>query len=75
MCNGTIDFPKEILKELVFFWYKSKVNLKNSKSDINYLRFFPADLKYLLAKLSYYMKARRDSEFMEMVLRQNWIED
>ncbi len=75
MCNGTIDFPKEILKELVFFWYKFKVNLKNSKSDINYLRFFPADLKYLLAKLSYYMKAKRDSEFMEMVLRQNWIED
>lgn len=75
MCNGTIDFPKEILKELFFFWYKFKINLKNSKSDINYLRFFPADLKYLLAKLSYYRKARRDSEFMEMVLKQNWLED
>ncbi len=75
LCNGVIDLPKEIRRELGLFWYKFKLNLKNSKSDINYLRFVQGDLKYMFAKLSYYRKAKGDSEFMEMILRKNWLEE
>jgi glucosyl-dolichyl phosphate glucuronosyltransferase len=72
--NGIIDFPQEFRQELQRFWHKFKFHVKMSKNDLNYLRFIPADLKYMLAKLSYYRKAIYDPEFMEMILRDNWLE-
>lgn len=75
MNNGSIDIGKEIINELRQFCRKSNINLNLSKSDINYLRFVLGDLHYMLAKLSYYRKAQQDSAFMEMILRQNWLEE
>lgn len=73
--KGIIDFPQEFRRELYRFWSQLKMNVKMSKNDLNYLRFVLADFKYMLAKLSYYRKASDDHAFMEMILRDNWLED
>ncbi len=73
MNNGKINLPKEIFRELRQFVYKSKIYLKMSKNDINYLRFVLSDLNYMFAKLSYYRKASNDLAFMKMILKQNWL--
>jgi glucosyl-dolichyl phosphate glucuronosyltransferase len=73
--KGTINLPREILKELYQFLHKLSRNLKAIKNDINYIRFIPAEFYCMLAKLTYYNKACKNADFMEMVLRQNWIEE
>jgi len=73
--KGIIDISEESIRELRSFLNKSQINFKLSRSDINYLRFVIGDLKYMFAKLSYYRKAKHDSAFMEMILKQNWLEE
>lgn len=73
--EGKINLPQETIKELYQFLQKLNRNFKMSKNDINYLRFIKPNLHYMLGKLFYYGKASQDSAFMEMILKQNWLED
>jgi glycosyltransferase involved in cell wall biosynthesis len=73
--NGMINLPKETFRELGFFLSKLRFNLSNSRRDMNYLRFIPLNFMYVFGKLSYYRKASHNPELMEMILKENWLEE
>lgn len=73
--QGSISYIKEIKRELFSFWWKAKNYVRQSKIERDYLRFIPAELYYTIAKLAYYRKALNDSDFMAMVLREDWLNE